>query len=117
MGLFDTLKSLAGGALGGEAQQAVSGALENSSVGGLSGILDMLQQTGLGSTIASWVPGGEHQPVTADQLQAALGDEHIQNLASQLGLSHDQVLQQLSQHLPGLAAAQQDDGTQQGDGA
>lgn len=109
MGLFDTLKSLGGAALGGDAQQALSGALDNSSVGGVSGILGMLQQNGLGGAVASWLPGGDHQPISADQLQSVLGDEHVQNLANQFGVSPDQVLQQLSQHLPGLAAAQQGD--------
>ena len=108
MGLFDTLASLAGNALGNpQAQQALSGALENTPVGGVSGILGLLQQSGLGSTLATWVPGGEHQPITADQIQAALGDQHVQALASQFGVSPDQVLAQLSQHLPGMAAAQQ----------
>jgi uncharacterized protein YidB (DUF937 family) len=110
MGLFDTLESLAGGALGGDAQQEMSGALDNSSVGGVSGILGMLQQSGLGGQVASWAPGGDHCPISADQLQSVLGDEHVQSLANQFGVSPDQVLSQLSQHLPGLAAAQQGGG-------
>jgi uncharacterized protein YidB (DUF937 family) len=92
--------------LGGEAQQQMSGALDNSSVGGVSGILGLLQQSGLGGQVASWVPGGDHAPISPDQLQSALGDEHVQSLAAQFGISPDQVLSQLSQHLPGLAAAQ-----------
>lgn len=110
MSLFDTLKSVAGGALGGEGgdpQQMLAGALDNSSVGGVSGILGMLQQSGLGGAVASWVPGGDHAPVSPDQLQAALGDEHVQALASQFGISPDQLLSHLSQHLPGMAAAQE----------
>jgi uncharacterized protein YidB (DUF937 family) len=107
MGLFDSLSSLAGGALGGDAQQQMSGALDNSSVGGVSGILGMLQQSGMGGQVASWVEGGDHAPISPDQLQSALGDEHVQNLASQFGVSPDELLSHLSQHLPGLAAAQQ----------
>jgi uncharacterized protein YidB (DUF937 family) len=121
MGLFDTLKSLAGGALGGQdpmqaaegalssdqGQQMLQGALGNSSLGGLSGILGALQSSGLGGAVASWVPGGDHEPITADQLQAALGDEHVQSLAQQFGVSPDQALSHLSQFLPGLTAAQQ----------
>lgn len=110
MGLLDTLGSLAGGALSGEAQQQMSGALDNSSVGGVSGILGLLQQSGLGGQVASWTQGGDHAPVSPDQLQAALGDEHVQSLASQFGVSPGEVLSHLSQHLPGLAAAQQGDG-------
>ncbi|HEY7899824.1 MAG TPA: YidB family protein [Caulobacteraceae bacterium] len=107
MGLFDSLGSLAGGLMGGQGQQALTGALDNSSVGGVSGILGMLQQSGLGGQVASWVPGGDHAPISPDQLQSALGDEHIQNLASQFGLPQNELLSQLCQHLPGLAAGQQ----------
>lgn len=110
MGLFDSLSSLAGGALGGEAQQQMSGALDNSSVGGVSGILGMLQQSGMGDQVASWVPGGDHAPISPDQIQSALGDEHVQSMASQFGVSPDELLSNLSQHLPGLAAAQQGGG-------
>jgi uncharacterized protein YidB (DUF937 family) len=107
MGLFDSLQSLVGGGAGGDAQQALSGALDNSSVGGVSGIMGMLQQSGLGAQVASWVPGGDHAPISADQIQSALGNEQVQALASQFGVQPDQLLAHLSEHLPGLAAAQQ----------
>jgi uncharacterized protein YidB (DUF937 family) len=121
MGLLDSLKSLAGGAFGGDnlmqagegalsseqGQQMLQGALGNSSLGGVSGILGALQSSGLGGAVASWMPGGDHQPISADQLQAALGDEHVQSLAQQFGVSPDEALSHLSQFLPGLAAAHQ----------
>jgi uncharacterized protein YidB (DUF937 family) len=126
MGLFDTLKSLAGGALGGQdpvqaaegaisseqGQQMLQGALGNSSLGGVAGVLGALQSSGLGGAVASWVPGGDHQPITGEQLQAALGDEHVQSLAQQFGVDPSQATGLLAQFLPGLAAAHQGGGDQ-----
>jgi len=117
MGLFDTLKSLAGGALGGQdpaqfaegelssdqGQQMLQGALGNSSLGGIGGVLGALQSSGLGGAVASWVPGGDHQPITGEELQAALGDEHV-------GVDPSQATSMLAQFLPGLAAAHQGGG-------
>ncbi|MGA2952087.1 MAG: YidB family protein [Caulobacteraceae bacterium] len=124
MGLFDTLKSLAGGALGGQdpaqfaegelssdqGQQMLQGALGNSSLGGIGGVLGALQSSGLGGAVASWVPGGDHQPITGEELQAALGDEHVQSLAQQFGVDPSQATSMLAQFLPGLAAAHQGGG-------
>jgi len=44
---------------------------------------------------------GANLPVSVDQLKDALGDPHLRQLAAQLGLPVDQLLGQLSQHLPG----------------
>jgi uncharacterized protein YidB (DUF937 family) len=108
MGLFDSLKGMAEGALEGEAHQALAGALDSSSLGGVSGVMDKLQAGGLGDLVSSWTQGGEQLPVSEDQLRSVLGDEHIQHFADSLGIPTDQVLQTLSQHLPQLAAAQSD---------
>lgn len=97
MGLFDSIEALAGQALQGDAPQALSGALDNSSVGGLSGLLSKLNEGGLGDVATSLAP---------EVLQSALGDSHIQSIANSLGVSPDQALSLLSAHLPALAAAQ-----------
>jgi uncharacterized protein YidB (DUF937 family) len=104
MGLFDNLEAMAGQFIGGEAHQALDGALQNSSLGGLSGLLGKLQEGGLAGEVQSWCSGGG-MPIDPDQIRSALGDEHVQSLASSLGISTDQVLATLSQHLPALAAA------------
>jgi uncharacterized protein YidB (DUF937 family) len=62
--------------------------------------LQQLQRSGLGPQVASWLGNGANMPVTVDQLRQALGDEHVRQLAAALGLPVDQLLAQLSQHLP-----------------
>jgi uncharacterized protein YidB (DUF937 family) len=95
---------MAGQFVGSDAHDALSGALQNSPLGDVSGLLSKLQAGGLASEVEAWCSGGGG-PVGIEQLRSALGDEHIQNLASSLGISTDQVLATLSQHLPALAVA------------
>ncbi len=104
MGLFDNLEGMASQFVGGEAHTALDSALQSSSLGGLSGLLTQLQQGGLANEVQSWCEGAGGS-VGPDQLRSALGDEHIQSLAGSLGISTDQVLATLSQHLPALTAA------------
>ena len=68
--------------------------------GGLGGLLQQLQQGGLGDAVQSWVGTGENQPVSSDQLQAALGGDRVSELAQQTGLSQGELMGQLSQVLP-----------------
>ena len=104
MGLFDDIEGLAGQFVGGDAHQALDSALQSSPLGGVDGLLSKLQEGGLAGEVESWCQGGA-SPVGPDQIKDALGDEHVQALASSLGISSDQVLATLSQHLPALAAA------------
>ena len=71
-----------------------------SSMGGYEGILGKLNQAGLGNVVSSWVGTGSNLPVTPQQIEAALGDQHIQQLATSLGIPVDQVSAFLAQHLP-----------------
>ena len=105
MGLFDSLEAAAGQFIGGEAHQALSGALASTPLGNVSGLLDTLQQGGLGEAVQSWTQGGNPLPVSADRLKGVLDDSHVQQLAASLGVSPDAALSTLAQHLPGLAAA------------
>ena len=49
-------------------------------------ILTPIPEGGLGEAAQSWVSTGQNLPVTADQLQAALGGDRIGALAQQVGL-------------------------------
>jgi uncharacterized protein YidB (DUF937 family) len=69
---------------------------------GLGGLLNKLQQGGLGNATNSWVGSGQNQPVSPGQVGSALGPSIIKTLSQQTGLSEDQLTQQLSQVLPGL---------------
>jgi len=71
-------------------------------LGGLGGLLNKLQQGGLGNETKSWVGSGQNQPVSPGQLGSALGPNIIKTLAQQTGLSEEELTKQLSQVLPGV---------------
>ena len=102
---------LASGALfrGGSAGQTASASSQPTSdegagglLGGLGGLLNKLQQGGLGDEAKSWVGSGQNQPVSPGQLGSALGSNIIKMLAQKSGLSEEELTKQLSQVLPGI---------------
>ena len=114
MSFLDMIKGAAGDYAGQEAHQAFGNVLQNTTLGGMSGLLEQLAQGGLGEQVRSWC-GGSLAGVSPDQIQNALGDQHVQAIAGQLGLSPDALTQQLSQHLPAMAQAHAADGDGSGD--
>ena len=71
-------------------------------LGGLGGLLNKLQQGGLGNVANSWVGSGQNQPVAPGQLGSALGPSIIKMLVQKSGLSEEEITKQLSQVLPGI---------------
>lgn len=69
-------------------------------VGGLGGLLDKLQGAGHGEIVKSWVGPGQNHPIEPSQLRSALGQNTVSNAAQQAGVSEQDFLTQLSQHLP-----------------
>jgi uncharacterized protein YidB (DUF937 family) len=104
MGLLDdlgsTLKSAALGAVANAAPEFLSKVLGQTDLGGLQGLVQKLQQTGLDQQVQSWLGNGKNMPVSAEQLRDALGNEQVRQIAQQFGLPVDKVLDMLSQHLP-----------------
>ncbi len=114
MGLFDTLEEAAGmggqsGSQSGSGGQAGSGGqgalgavlqMVQSHPGGIGGMLQQFESSGLGGVAQSWLGQGGNQPVSPGQVQDALGSGPIGQVASQLGVSHDQAAGQISQFLP-----------------
>jgi len=92
-GLGDVLKGPLGGILGGAAAGSVIS-------GGLGDLLKQLQQGGHGDTASSWVSQGTNKAISPGDLASALGADQIDSLASQSGLSRDDLLQGLSKYLP-----------------
>lgn len=97
MGLLD---GLLGGAVGAVALNAVSGLINQH--GGIQGIVEQFQKGGLGSIVNSWVGTGENQPVTADQVHQTLGADTVQQMATQAGVTPQEMAAQLAQHLPAV---------------
>ena len=117
MGLFDDFAGKAMGALNGSGDSSdgpLGGILEMvmpKGSGGLGGLVQSFQEKGLGEMVSSWVGKGENLPVSAEQIQSALGNETIRNLASKLGISGDDMSSMLAQYLPGAVDKLTPDGT------
>jgi uncharacterized protein YidB (DUF937 family) len=92
-GLGDLLKGGLGGLLaGGAAGSVISG--------GLGDLLKQFQDSGHGDAANSWVSPGPNKQISPNDLASALGADQINTLASQTGMSRDDLLAGLSQHLP-----------------
>jgi len=110
MGLLDDVVGAAKGAMlqGTEsgAQGILNNVLQGSSLGGLPGLVDQINGSGLGHVVASWTGNGQGQPISVDQLKAALTPEHIQEISTALHMDPDSALAHLAQHLPMLVGNQ-----------
>lgn len=91
------LGNILGGLLGGGGGNA-GGALN----GGLRNLLQDMENNGQGEAAKSWVGTGPNQHVGPNDLANALGADTIDTLSTQTGMPRDQLLSQLSQHLPDL---------------
>ena len=107
MGLFDSLEQAAGmGGSAPEGQPAPEGAVGavaqmlQSQPGGIGAILQKFEGAGLGGVAQSWLGGGQNQAVSPDQVQGALGDGAVGQVASQLGVPPDQAAGHIAQFLP-----------------
>jgi uncharacterized protein YidB (DUF937 family) len=129
MSLWDELGGLAAGALGGNAAQqqpapdmhsgmlnAVLGMLQNQgtgtvvqpdapaqvSGGALGGLLQTLEQNGLGHLAASWIGSGQNLPISAEQVENLLGGAQVGQLAQQAGVPQSEASSLIAAILPTL---------------
>ena len=94
-GLGDILKGGLGSVLAGGAAGSVLS-------GGLNDLLKQFQQGGQGSAANTWVGSGPNKAISTDDLAKVLDSDQISTLIAHTGLSKDQVLAALSQHLPAV---------------
>lgn len=101
MGLLD---SIIGSVLGGNNQnQGALGSILGSvlaSQGGVGGLVQKMNQAGLGDVVSSWVGHGTNKPVDPGQLGQVLGHDQVNQWSQQTGMSHDTILSELSKVLP-----------------
>jgi len=74
----------------------------NNQPGGLGALIQGFREKGLGEVVNSWISTGQNLPISADQIQQALGNNKLQEIAQQSGVSADSVSSQLSSLLPVL---------------
>jgi uncharacterized protein YidB (DUF937 family) len=106
MGMLD---GLLGGIVGASMVSVVNGIIEKH--GGLQGVVSEFERNGLGATVKSWVGTGPNQPISADEMQRALGPDLLQQLSQKSGLSVQDLAQKLSQVLPQAVDKMTPDGT------
>ncbi|HWP15897.1 MAG TPA: YidB family protein [Xanthobacteraceae bacterium] len=89
------LGSILGGLLGG-------GAAGNVLNGGLKNLLGDMEENGEADAANSWVSNGPNKQISPGDLGKALGADDVNAVAQQTGMSRDDLLKTLSQHLPDL---------------
>ena len=68
--------------------------------GGVSGIMQKFQASGMGDIVASWVGTGTNHPVSPDAVQQVLDPATVVAMAEKTGLPIQQLMAMVSQHLP-----------------
>jgi uncharacterized protein YidB (DUF937 family) len=101
MGYLNDMLAKLGGQGG---QEGGLGALSKlvSSNGGLQGLTSKLTQGGMGQQVQSWIGHGKNEPVTGQQVQAALDTNSVNQLAQQTGQTPEQASAQVARVLPDM---------------
>jgi uncharacterized protein YidB (DUF937 family) len=122
MGMLDQIIAAIGGGQGAQGQPGSSPAqstallaglmkmVNSPAIGGVGGLVAKLQSAGLGSIVSSWIGTGTNQPVTGRQLTSALGEENIEQVAREAGVSREDASSGLASILPGLVDKLSPDG-------
>ena len=113
MGLFDKIGGAIGQVTAAAAPALISAALAKTNLGNLQGVVNQLQQGGLGDQVKSWLGNGTNMQVTPEQLKAALGNDQVRQIAEHFGVPMDQALKLLAEHLPATVDQASPNGTLQ----
>src|SRR5512135_512290 len=101
MGLFEELKgTLFGGGDKNKLLESIMGLINAPQTGGLSGLAQTFKDKGLGDVVSSWIGTGKNLPVSADQINQALGSEQIQQISEKMGVSQEEASKGLAGLLP-----------------
>ncbi len=77
-------------------------AMINEMPGGLGAFVDRLRKSGLGDFVSSWLGSGEPRAISSTSLEAAIGRDSIDKLASKAGLSYSTAASALAFMVPKL---------------
>lgn len=113
-GLQDILGGLLGGGSGGSPGTAAPGGLDLGALavalgpllgkllkdGGLSNLVQNAHANGLSAQADSWVGNGPNQPVSGQDIRGIVGEDAVESVAQQTGISEDQAADVLAQVVP-----------------
>jgi outer membrane protein OmpA-like peptidoglycan-associated protein/uncharacterized protein YidB (DUF937 family) len=107
MGTLDAILADAGNQFGlnsAKTNSLLSGlvALITQTPGGLSSFLEGFRKAGLGDFVSSWLGGSNPRPISSGTLEAAIGRDPIDQIASKAGLSYATASSALAFMLPNL---------------
>jgi uncharacterized protein YidB (DUF937 family) len=107
MSLLDGIAAVADSLLAGSDKQkqlvsAVLSRISDPATGGLLGLVNTLRQLGLDDVVSSWISTGKNKPISPEQVQNALGEGQINQMAQNMGVSHQEVSTGLAGLLPQL---------------
>jgi uncharacterized protein YidB (DUF937 family) len=94
----------------GKLMSVLTGMLCGPNSPGLAGLLEKLKTGGLGNAVQSWIGTGQNQPVSGDEVRSALGDDHVEQIAREAGMSTEQAFHGLASLLPQLVDRLSPDG-------
>jgi uncharacterized protein YidB (DUF937 family) len=106
MGLLDGLLGQVTSSVGGTSGQqtglagSVLNMLTSGQQGGLQGLIQTMREKGLSNVVESWVGTGPNQPISPDLIQRVLGNQKLQELATQHGMNLNEISSHLAQILP-----------------
>ena len=86
----DMISSVIGSLMGGSSNQGID----------LGSLVSNLNSSGLGDLASSWLGDGDNADISSSQLESLLGSDKIQQAASQLGTSQDNLLDGLKDMIP-----------------
>lgn len=83
--------------------QGVMGLMsKDSAVGGLPGLVAQFQNAGLGNAVESWLGQGTNKPVSAPEVEKALGSDIVNQLAGQANMAPSETSDTLAKLLPAM---------------
>jgi uncharacterized protein YidB (DUF937 family) len=68
--------------------------------GGVAGIVEEFEKTGLGQQVKSWVSSGPNLPITSGDMEKTVGPERIKQMAAESGLPYEKIVELLTKYVP-----------------
>lgn len=78
--------------------------------GGLTNLVNICHQKGLGDVVNSWISTGQNLPITAEQVRSVLGSSEVQALATRAGIDPQAAMDACARILPLLVDKATPDG-------
>jgi uncharacterized protein YidB (DUF937 family) len=97
-GVLGTLAQNLGGGQG-NLLTAILSVLQNRQ-GGITGLVNAFQQHGMGDVVQSWISTGQNKSISPDQVTQVLGQDQVQQIANEAGVSHEEAKTGVASMLP-----------------